>query len=265
MEAHYAACAHTGIGLYVTAIWQVEGMPPHRHETILPKGIVELIFSFADPLRVALGSEGASQPTPTCFISGLNTVPLQLRAPQAQALFGVQLTPLAVRKLLRVPAGEFLNRITDLRLLSPAFGSLADQLAGAGSFAGRRALVEAWVQRQLQEVPKREVLLSSYLNTPAVAAPSVAELAARACYSPRQLSRKAHELFGISAEALLGYKRYVGALQALHQPGKTLTTVGLECGYYDQAHFIREFRHFTGMAPGGYRRQLSARPGHLFQ
>lgn len=263
MEAQYYACAHTSVGPYVTAMWQVEGMPAHRQETILPKGIVELIFSFAGTLQVAVGPEAQAQPTSACFISGLTTRPLQLQAPPAQALFGVQLTPLAVRKLLKVPAGEFLNSLTDLRLLSPAYEALTSQLAEAGTFPKRCALLEAWVHRQIKAVPVQDAVVSGYLSSAAAAA-SVTELAARACYSPRQLSRKAHELFGMSAEALLGYRRYLSALQALHQPNKSLTEVGLESGFYDQAHFIREFRHFTGMPPGHYRHQRSQRPGHLY-
>jgi AraC-like DNA-binding protein len=150
-----------------------------------------------------------------------------------------------------------------LQLLSPDFEALTCQLAEAGTFARRRALIEAWVQRQLKAVPVPDAVVSGYLSSAAAAA-SVTELAARACYSPRQLSRKAHELFGMSAEALLGYRRYLSALQALHQPGKSLTEVGLESGFYDQAHFIREFRHYTNMPPGHYRHQRSQRPGHLF-
>ncbi|AIZ64285.1 hypothetical protein PK28_12405 [Hymenobacter sp. DG25B] len=265
MEAHYYSCAQTRVAPYVTAMWQVQGMPAHQQETILPKGIIELIFSFADPLQLRLNPEAEAQTTPACFISGLTTKPMQLQAPPAQALFGVQLTPLAVRRLLKVPAGAFLNSLIDVRLLNPSFETLANQLAEAATFLRRCVLLEAWVQQRLQQVPAQEAVLSAYLSGASVAAGSVAELADRVCYSPRQLSRKAHELFGLSAEALLRYRRYVGALPALHAPGKSLTSVGLENGFYDQAHFVRDFRHFTGLTPSHYRQQLSERPGHLFR
>ena len=35
-------------------------------------------------------------------------------------------------------------------------------------------------------------------------------------------------------------------------PGKNLTEVGYDCGYYDHAHFIRDFKEYAGLTPGEY-------------
>jgi AraC-like DNA-binding protein len=264
MEARYFSCAQTRIQQYVEAMWQTAGTPGYGQESILPKGIIELIFSFADPLQVSLGAAAGPQTTPQCFVSGMTTQPLHLLAPAYQCLFGVQLTPLAVKKLLKVPAGEFLNTITDLQLLPKTVAELASRLAEAASFEQRVGLVEHWAGQQLTALAPQDLLISSYLHRARPGAGSVTALAAQACYSPRQLSRKARDFFGLPTEGLLRYKRYVLALQALHQPAGSLTEIGLACGYYDQAHFIREFRQYTGLTPGEYRRQRSPRPGHVF-
>jgi AraC-like DNA-binding protein len=164
-----------------------------------------------------------------------------------------------------VPAGEFLNTITDLQLLHPTAAELAEQLAAAPSFEHRVSIVGHWARQQLTHLTPQDQLISSYLQGARPGAESVTALARQACYSPRQLSRKTHDLFGLPTEALLRYKRYVLALQALHQPTGSLTQIGLACGYYDQAHFIHEFRQYTGMTPGDYRKRQSPRPGHVFE
>ena len=69
----------------------------------------------------------------------------------------------------------------------------------------------------------------------------------------------------MSTEALIQYKRYVHALQLMHYSHQSLTGISYSCHYYDQAHFIREFKDYTGLTPGQYRRQKKNLVGHLFQ
>jgi AraC-like DNA-binding protein len=51
----------------------------------------------------------------------------------------------------------------------------------------------------------------------------------------------------------------------MHHSNETLTRIAYGCGYYDQAHFNREFKEYTGLTPGTYRQQQSHLAGHLFQ
>jgi AraC-like DNA-binding protein len=39
--------------------------------------------------------------------------------------------------------------------------------------------------------------------------------------------------------------------------------VALSCGYYDQAHFIHDFRAFSGLTPTGYRTARTAFQNHV--
>ena len=68
-------------------------------------------------------------------------------------------------------------------------------------------------------------------------------------YSERHRRRLYQQQIGLAPKQVA---RIVRFQQALHEL-RTADEVSLE-GYYDQAHFIREFRAFTGMTPTAYRR-----------
>src|SRR5690349_15961828 len=80
-DIHFLACmnarAHsfhrTACGQYLRSVWQVEGPPAYRQETILPKGVLELIFSFSGAVQFSLSGEKVR--SPRCFINGMTTRP----------------------------------------------------------------------------------------------------------------------------------------------------------------------------------------------
>jgi AraC-like DNA-binding protein len=264
MTSSFALCSDLPSAQFVKAFWQTEGRPHYQAETILPKGVVEFIFSFND--APAFNQNGALdfRDVPRCFINGFNDCSLQLRTPEHQAFFGIELQPAALKKLVNVPCGEFLNAVTDLEAISTEFSVLWHRLAAAASFNERVAIAKRWVLQKLCSLPDQEMAISAFLAAP-LQPVSVKSLASQFCYSSRQLHRKAKELFGMSTEALIQYKRYVHALQLMHHSNQSLTCISYDCHYYDQAHFIREFKDYTGLTPGQYRQQKSRLVGHLYQ
>ena len=69
----------------------------------------------------------------------------------------------------------------------------------------------------------------------------------------------------MNTETFLLYKKYLESLQLLHNPNLSLTQIGLKAGYYDQSHFIREFKSFTTLTPKDYQASITDLPGHIFR
>lgn len=84
--------------------------------------------------------------------------------------------------------------------------------------------------------------------------PAVSELADVAGTSERQLERLFARHLGIPPKTVGRIVRFQGALRSLMaDPGCPLGEIAVGAGYYDQAHFVRDFRLFSGGVPRGYR------------
>jgi AraC-like DNA-binding protein len=82
----------------------------------------------------------------------------------------------------------------------------------------------------------------------------VEAVAAEVGVSARQLDRMFSRYLGIAPKPLAGILRFQRALGMLmRDPGVTLADVAISAGYFDQSHFVREFKRMTGGVPRGYR------------
>jgi AraC-like DNA-binding protein len=248
----------------IHSAWQIDGVPSFNKENILPKGIIEIIFSFSSSMIAAkMGSKHYD--LSKCFINGFNTMPIQLSLPERQSFLGIRLQPMGIKKLLKVPASAFSDSIVDLTLVEPAFNSLWHQLADQNSFDNRISVFYNWVEKRFSNLSLQEQLINDFLNAAGKHELSVKELAASLFYSPRQLSRKLNEATGLNTEEVLLYKKYLHAVQLIHHSSLSLTEIAYESNFSDQSHFIKSFKTYTGMTPGEYHRQKSFLQGHIYE
>lgn len=247
----------------IRSMWQVKNPMPYRNETIIPKGVVEIIFDLSEcaPVQSEIGSKQFQ--LAKCFISGFNTHPVQLRLPDLHFFFGVQFHPVAIKHFLGVPAREFSNLPVDLTLLDTSFNSLWHQLAEVKTFNERVVVMCAWIENKIIETHPQELLLNSFLENNNRQTLTMKALAEAVYYSPRHLSRKIYELTGMNTEQFLLYKKYLHAVNQIHNTDRALTEIAYDSNFADQSHFIRSFKLFTHITPNQYRQTKSIIQGHI--
>ena len=76
----------------------------------------------------------------------------------------------------------------------------------------------------------------------------IEDIAQSANISKRQLERRFNEIIGVSPKKFSTIVRFQQAIQ-LFEKNDTLTALAYDSGYFDQAHFIKEFQTFTGLTP----------------
>ena len=170
--------------------------------------------------------------------------------------WGIGLMPLGWARFVRCPASAMADRYVDA-FADPAFADfhpLADTLfSGTPDRAGESERIDAHMLALLDRGgadDPRIVAVNAALVDPEVT--TVADLAERSGLALRALERIAHKAFGFAPKLLMRRQRFLRTLaQYMMDPSlKWMDT--LDSHYFDQAHFIRDFRRFMGMTPGAY-------------
>lgn len=256
------------VPMFVKNIWWIsdrEGFS--RNERILPKGNVELIFNLADGVQYDNTQTGIFTLLPTVLINGVNHSPFDLRKLGKQEFLGIQMNTLGLKSIFNMPVNECNDAVYDGTLLCPDLGSVVDRLHGLVSFQDRVRVLVDWIRGRLyhRQDDKSLKRASELLNVTSKGQVTVRGICNDIGLSDRQLRRFTQDWFGMTTEELILYRRYLNTLHLLHKDSLNLTDIGLEAGYYDQAHFIREFRRFTHITPGEYRRSSRGiAAGHIF-
>ncbi|CAN5557133.1 helix-turn-helix domain-containing protein [soil metagenome] len=138
-------------------------------------------------------------------------------------------------------------------VLGPAVGEVETALRNDSGPDAAAAILDTFFLAQLTEDDRRTTFEAA-LRSLRDGRSSVSDLAEAAGVSGRQVERLFAQYLGIPPKTVGRIVRFQGALQSLMaDPGCPLGDIAAESGYYDQAHFIRDFRLFSGGVPRGYR------------
>lgn len=237
----------------VACLWAVEspgdesGSDDPQIQRILPDGRAEVIFHLADPFRDARTRRAQARG----LVAGQLTHAISLEPGRRIRTLGIRLTPAGVRAFVGTPHHLLTDTITPLddvdrplaRRLQSKLSDTApvedalDSLGGA-LLAERPRPVRAEALSALGLVERRAGLLT------------VDDLRAGTGLSFRTLERMFLDLAGVAPRLYLRLVRFRHAVrEAEAKNSRRWTDVALACGYYDHAHFTRDFRAFAGCAP----------------
>jgi AraC-like DNA-binding protein len=220
--------------------------PLRRRE--LPGGRVVLVVSFGPRLDV----DGR---TYTSFAAGLHAAPAITEHDGYG--YGIQsyMTPLGARRFFGLPMGEITGQVVELEDLigAPAARELAERLATAPDWPARLDLFERAIARRVLAAPPvpTELEWAWQRLLESDGAVPITDLAAELGRSRRHLAVRFREELGMTPKSLARLLRFERAVQRL-RAGDELGDLALDAGYYDQAHFNRDFRAFAGTTPTEY-------------
>ncbi|MEO1655472.1 MAG: helix-turn-helix domain-containing protein, partial [Bacteroidota bacterium] len=167
-------------------------------------------------------------------------------------IFGIYLYPSALPLLFGQPSRAFCDQMIDLESLLGSYApELEEQIMTAKSSSQRINLIEAFFLRKLRHYQARASVVPQILPILLEQAPGykIKELAQKCGLSERQLERQFAYAGGFSPRKFLRLARFQACTQAYGRLKINLTQLALDRGYYDQSHFIQDFRQFSGLKP----------------
>jgi AraC-like DNA-binding protein len=222
--------------------WDLRDAAPLTPET-LPHPNVQLVF----------GSSGAE-------VCGVHTARFSTKLEGEGSVFGVKFRPGAFRHLLGKSVSTLRERTVPIDAVFGADGVTLDRaVRGADSDTGKVALVETFLQAR--EGPADPRVDRVGLMVDEIAADrelvKVEQLVSRWNLGKRPLQLLFNEYVGVGPKWVIGRYRLHEALERLHEGLVTdYTQLAMDLGYFDQAHFIRDFRQLVGCAPAVYARRI---------
>lgn len=238
----------------IDCYWTLEGAAesPATPQTVVPDGRMEMIFHLGDLYKQYL-PDGTSLVQPRCFVFGQLTRPLTIEPTGTTAIFAVRFQHDGLLPWLHVPLKHLENRATALAQLFGEDGLLLErQIMSALSVDERIALTGYFLKSRLGSTDE---IVAKAVDTLLEANGRIAvkNICTPLPIERRQLERRFSASVGLSPRQLGRIIRFQSVIRRLLDGDfASFTALAYEGEYYDQAHFIRDFREFTGYTPGEF-------------
>ncbi|WP_136162299.1 AraC family transcriptional regulator [Sphingomonas flavalba] len=199
-------------------------------------------------------ADGTVQAAPETQIVGPTTGMTAVRAVGPVDLFGVGLLPAGWAALMGIDASTMVNRVVDAQaLFGRRMSETAAQLRAASTLDARVAIGNTLIRALVAEAKDMPVNFTRIVDhwLERADSPDVETLVAEAGLSRRQVERLCKRFYGAPPKMLARKYRALRAAVALARGDTDMTSV-IARGFYDQSHFIREIKYFTGITPSRF-------------
>ncbi len=240
---------------YVECIWLLEGSDGFNPsavapERLLPDGCFELILNFGALFQEHKDTDCKLQPRR--FVVGQMTQPVLVSPTGAVQLLGIRFAPGGALPFFSCQPEELTNRIVSLEDAAAALDrELSQHPYDARTLPEKLRRIQTVLINHLRSRREQDASLQQAIAQIVRSGGqiSVDELADDMGISGRQLERRFLREVGLGPKLFCRILRFQQVFRAVERADSKWAQVAADCGYYDQAHLIRDFRQFAGQTP----------------
>lgn len=249
---------HPHLQSLIKCFWTLE-VPAHgdyQKQLIIPDGCIEMCFILGDDIK-RFTSKTKFLLQPREMVLGQITKPFYIQPTGYVNTFAVRFYPYGFANFVSTPIKKLANRETPLEEL---FGKkqsreLAKKIERAADTKKRIKIVEAFLLNKLKDKSTIDNIVKTTIDTMLLTkgSTSIRAVLKNDLSKRRKLEREFLKKVGISPKKLGKVIRLQAVLRMLlNRKSESLTKVAYDNEYYDQAHFTKDFKEFTGTTPKAF-------------
>lgn len=246
---------HPDLASLISCYWTLE-VPADANaqkQRIVPDGCIEMAFILGDDIK-RYTSENEFILQPRAMILGQTIDAFYIQPTGYVNTFAIRFYPYGFANFVTVPIKTLANKETPLASVfeEKIVKTLERQIIEAPGTAQRIQVIESFLLKRLNQKLTIDNIVRTTVDALLLTKGSAAinDILKEDPSKRRQMERKFAKQIGVSPKQLGKVIRLQSALKLLlNKNSENLTHVAYESEYYDQAHFIKDFKEFTGTNP----------------
>ncbi|MFK4836804.1 helix-turn-helix domain-containing protein [Microbacterium sp. ZW T2_14] len=254
-------------------LYYLEGVPPYPRLMLPAAPAPLLIVNLGAPFLLRAGADPeAVEYADGCAVA-TPTRAWEFGYPTPTRSVGVHFRPWGLAPFLPMPAAELCDRPATVEQIwgRPAITELRQRLTSAHAPEEMLMLLEDELVRRMRRINGLDLVrhLSSAIAESGGAVP-ISDLGVAARASSTYVAKRFKEVIGVTPKRLARSYRFTATVLTIDVAAPIdWGDVAARAGYFDQAHFVHEFREFTGLTPTRYvearQRFLREHPDHVLE
>jgi len=237
-------------------------MPVEDMKLVVPNGNIKLTVSFQNGIVAAISGKKFASKEHDITLTGLIDVPviLDVEEDAPTKTIGIEFCPQGAYRFFHLAMSDLQNQIYSLSdVLGNTGKQLTEYINDAASVQHKIVLLQQFLLKQLSlhnedsifEYCVEKITSSKGMMT-------IKDLEKKTGYSSRWLNMKFNDKLGVSPKNLSSVIRFKQYYQAfVNDNQESFFRNDFYELYYDQSHFIKDFRRFTGLPPKMFEKQAN--------
>ncbi len=221
------------------------------NERVYPCGYATLVFHYGSP-SIFQKKDSSKNIEPNLVICGQQTSYYDLSLSGKTGMILIVFRPHGVKSFFNFPITELLNENLSLHdLINNETIELEDKLFNSPNNRQRITHLENFLIKRLihnDEFERVEYALEIIENSKGQIKAQV--IAHEVCLGIKQFERTFSKYVGINPKKYASIVRFQNVIQMRRKhDNSSMFQLAFDNGYYDHAHFIHDFKSFTGLSP----------------
>lgn len=243
-----------GLEKWIECYWIMENDDPQPlRQKILPDGFPEIIFHYGDPFRISLHKTWEQQSRQ--LLAGQISGHFLLENTGRSGVLGIKARPAALSHLFQLDMQQYTDKVVDLE---QAIGNRLQLLypplsGGVDHDQWINTCNDTFFQLLKQQAGDGQVVdeaIDLILARNGMVA--ISDIRERISIGERQLERLFKKHVGLTPKYFARIIRFSTIFRLIEKGDSGWAGLAYESGFYDQSHFIRNFKAFTGEDPSQY-------------